>query len=182
MATRSKKAQFYVFWIAGTIIVAVLTALVLGYFLYFEPSNEVINNPYYQIKQVQGYSVVYPNPDLTPGEVATNDLDKICNKYYEELLVDAPQQVKEEAFRRYNMTYSSTSKDYVMDHKISLALGGSNSVNNIWPQPRKYPGYLEKDVVQRFLREQVCANKTSLADARRQITQDWFLIYLQISS
>ena len=140
----------------GIAIVALILAIIyfVNYpnFLNFSQpdyNSTVITSPYV-IKQIQGMNVTYPNESLTPGEVATDDLKMICDKYYSDLLVDVPKEIKVSIFSSYNV--SQNTKAYVVDHKISLALGGSNTAKNVWPQPRKYPGYLEKDVVQRYLR------------------------------
>ena len=167
----------------GIAIVALILAIIyfVSYtdFLYPQPdyNSTVITSPYV-IKQIQGMNVTYPNESLTPGEVATDDLKMICDKYYSDLLVDVPKEIKVSIFSSYNV--SQNTKAYVVDHKISLALGGSNTAKNVWPQPRKYPGYLEKDVVQRYLRERVCNHSMNLTEARNIITGDWYSVYLQI--
>ena len=67
------------------------------------------------------------------------------------------------------------------DHLISLQLGGApNSPDNLWFQyylPK--PGAREKDVVEGYLKRQVCSNKITLAEAQFEIVHNWLEIYNQ---
>jgi hypothetical protein len=61
-----------------------------------------------------------------------------------------------------------------VDHLISLELGGSNGIANLWPEttePR--PGYHEKDRFENYLHDQVCRGAISLSAAQRRIAEDW---------
>jgi hypothetical protein len=78
------------------------------------------------------------------------------------------------------MIKTYTPKEYEIDHFIPLALGGSNNIKNLWPQPITYPGYKEKDYLQLYLRDQVCNHGMNLTDARMKITGDWYSLYLKI--
>jgi hypothetical protein len=51
------------------------------------------------------------------------------------------------------------TKDYEEDHLISLELGGHpTSEKNLWPEAYKpKPGAREKDRVENFLHDEVCA-------------------------
>ena len=54
-----------------------------------------------------------------------------------------------------------------IDHLISLELGGSNDIKNLWPQPGSIPN--AKDVVENQLHKQVCAGQITLSQAQIQI-------------
>jgi hypothetical protein len=75
-----------------------------------------------------------------------------------------------------------TAEDYEEDHFISLELGGNaTDPRNLWPEPYyPSPGAREKDVVENYLRKQVCAGAMALEEAQRAITTDWYRVYLQI--
>lgn len=65
-----------------------------------------------------------------------------------------------------------------MDHLISLELGGSNSIKNLWPESAlPKPGFHEKDRVENYLHAQVCAGKTTVARAQRLIARSWVVVY-----
>jgi hypothetical protein len=68
-----------------------------------------------------------------------------------------------------------------VDHLISLELGGSNDIKNLWPEPYlPRPGARQKDVLENWLHKQVCSGKMPLSDAQRMIATDWYAPYLAI--
>ena len=70
-----------------------------------------------------------------------------------------------------------------VDHLIPLEVGGADYVRNLWAE--RYtptPGVHERDKVENFLHEQVCAGNISLPDAQREITTDWFAVYQRMNS
>ncbi len=68
--------------------------------------------------------------------------------------------------------------DYEEDHLISLELGGSpTSVNNLWPQP--WVNAHMKDAVENKLHKMVCTGKMTLAEAQKEISEDWYQAYLK---
>ena len=64
---------------------------------------------------------------------------------------------------------------YELDHLVSLELGGNpTSPQNLWPEPyAPTPGAHEKDKVENYLHQQVCAGSMTLAEAQRIISTDW---------
>jgi hypothetical protein len=66
-----------------------------------------------------------------------------------------------------------------LDHLISLEIGGSDDLSNIWPECS--PGYSgwtgasfrDKDKFENYLHRMVCAGSISLTDAQIQISTDW---------
>ena len=117
-------------------------------------------------------NIIYPNPNLTPGQIQTNDMNVICYHYYDQLLISVPQDIVDQVYKEYNIT-SYGPGEYEIDHWIPLALGGSNELSNLWPQPINFPGYREKDYVQLYLHDEICNHNMSLIDARNIITGDW---------
>jgi hypothetical protein len=99
---------------------------------------------------------------------------------YAKAVRNVPEDVKDEAYREYGVT-SHEPGQYEVDHLISLELGGSNDISNLWPEaanPR--PGYHEKDKVENYLHKQVCDGKMSLEEAQRLIAGDWLSVYEKI--
>lgn len=162
-------------------MVIVLITLILISLFFFRTSEPIIvktnfTSPLYTYKYA---NITYPDEILTPGEIGTNDLNVICYEYYEKLLVKVPDDITKKVYEEY-MIKTYTPKEYEIDHFIPLALGGSNNIKNLWPQPITYPGYKEKDYLQLYLRDQVCNHGMNLTDARMKITGDWYSLYLKI--
>ncbi len=120
-----------------------------------------------------------PDPDCTPGTVFPEVTgEEVCTKGYSASVRNVPESVKKQVYAEYGIT-SHFSGEYEVDHLISLELGGSNDIGNLWPEaaePR--PGFHEKDQVENFLHKQVCDGKITLDRARYQISHDWTAVRL----
>src|SRR6202047_21312 len=89
--------------------------------------------------------------------------------------------MKREVYREYGIT-SHGPGDYEVDHLISLELGGSNSIKNLWPQSyvtKPWNAHV-KDALENRLHAMVCAGKMSLKDAQMQISGDWIACYKRV--
>jgi hypothetical protein len=65
-----------------------------------------------------------------------------------------------------------------VDHLISLELGGSNVIRNLWPEPYAGKwGARTKDVLENRLHELVCEGRLVLASAQHQEARDWIAAY-----
>jgi hypothetical protein len=90
---------------------------------------------------------------------------------------NVPESVKDRVSAAYGVTTHSAAT-YEMDHLISLELGGSKSVENLFPEaasPR--PGFHEKDKLENRLHAEVCADEISLRSAQHQIRANWLKAY-----
>ena len=110
----------------------------------------------------------------TPGAVFPSATkDQICQRGYSTSVRDVPNEVKQQVYASYGIQERKPG-EYEVDHLVSLELGGSNDVANLWPEaaePR--PGFHEKDSVENYLHDQVCSGAMSLQDAQRQIATNW---------
>jgi len=66
-----------------------------------------------------------------------------------------------------------------VDHLISLELGGSNSLKNLWPQSYVTLPYNahKKDVLENKLHALVCSGAIDLKTAQHEIATDWIGAY-----
>ena len=66
-----------------------------------------------------------------------------------------------------------------LDHLVPLSLGGSNALENIWPQcdrpsvPFNNRAFKQKDIVENYLSSQVQSGAMGLRDAQVGIASDW---------
>lgn len=120
-----------------------------------------------------------PDSIKTPGVVLTTDTKKICVPGYSKTVRNVPLNVK-------NLAYSSYKQKRVarkcceVDHLISLELGGSNDIKNLWPQP--YPDAYSKDSVENWLHHMVCTNRISIDSAQKMIAKDWITLYIRMKN
>lgn len=115
----------------------------------------------------------------TPGAVNSSlSKDVLCSPSFSTKSVrNVPAQEKLQVYDEYGIT-SHQPGQYEVDHLVSLELGGSNDIANLWPEaaePR--PGFHEKDMVENYLHKQVCSGAMTLQDAQRQIASNWLQIY-----
>jgi hypothetical protein len=138
-----------------------------------------------------GPADIYPNRSISPGEADPDaTVDKVCTPGYSSEVRDVSQSTKNQVFelygipesKRYTIVDGHKKPNYEVDHIISLELGGSNSIKNLFPQPYEpRPGAYEKDLVENWLHRQVCSEHTmSLQEAQEAISSDWYKIYLKI--
>jgi len=115
-----------------------------------------------------------PNPKLTPGDVVEVSRAEICND--ERSLPEVSVAIKRQVFDRYGI--SPQSLGYNVDHLIPVALGGSNSIKNLWPQPLAGEwNYQMKNKLEGKMRKLVCAGTLSLEQAQKEISEDWVAAY-----
>jgi hypothetical protein len=132
-----------------------------------------------------GPASLYPNPTLTPGDAFPGVTAKeVCVSGYSSSVRAVSSDEKAAVYQRYGIPNEPGKHE--VDHFISLELGGSNMVTNLWPEPYVTPdapgqiGAHEKDKVENYLHDQVCKNAMSLQQAQEQIRTDWYAVYLKI--
>ena len=136
-----------------------------------------------------GPAELYPDAALTPG-FANPDItqanigETICNPAWSTKSVRPPSsyttRLKREQMQQLGLP--GGTGDYEEDHFISLELGGHpTDPRNLWPEPyNPKPGARQKDVVENYLHQQVCAGAMTLVQAQRAIASDWYKVYLEV--
>jgi hypothetical protein len=123
---------------------------------------------------------VLPDSDCTPGAVFPDiTKDQICTPGYSQSVRDVPDSEKKQVYADYRIA-THLAGEFEVDHLISLELGGSNDISNLWPEaaePR--PGFHEKDQVENYLHREVCMGQMSLKDAQSIIAHDWQSVILK---
>ena len=122
-----------------------------------------------------------PDPACTPGAIFPDATkDQICTPGYSSQVRDVSESLKEDVYAEYGIL-SHEPGQYEVDHQISLELGGSNDIANLWPEPAEpRPGFHEKDKVENYLHAQVCSGAMSLQEAQNLIAHNWLEVYEQM--
>jgi len=118
-----------------------------------------------------------PNPQMTPGDVLDVTTADICVPGYSSKVRNVPTSVKDQVYQEYGIA-SHKPGAYEVDHLISLELGGSNSIRNLWPE--SYTGNWNahiKDKLENKLHDDVCAGQVDLKTAQHEISTDWIAAY-----
>ncbi len=122
-----------------------------------------------------------PDSACTPGAIFTNaTAEQICTPGYSKNVRNVPDSVKEQVYAEYGIK-SRAPGQYEVDHLISLELGGSNDIANLWPEPAEpRPGFHEKDKVENYMHDQVCSGAVALQQAQVEIATNWLAIYQRL--
>jgi hypothetical protein len=128
------------------------------------------------------YFPTVPNSAFTPGDInpaATKEV--ICVKGYtsEEGVRHVTEAIKKKVFQEYNLT--GKEQHFEIDHLISLELGGSNDIKNLWPESydTKPVNAHTKDALEDRLHSLVCKGQIDLATAQHDIAIDWEGAYVK---
>lgn len=124
-----------------------------------------------------------PDATCTPGDVlASATKAAICTPGYARSVRNVPQSVKTQVYTEYGITRHAPGQ-YEVDHLVSLQLGGSNAVANLWPEAASpKPGFHEKDQVENYLHDQICSGAISLQEAQTEIATNWLDVYHRMST
>jgi hypothetical protein len=117
---------------------------------------------------------IAPNSSLTPGDILTTDVKKICAPGYSKSVRAVPASEKHQVYQMYRITRHK-AREFEVDHLISLELGGSNSIRNLWPQSYSTQPYNAqvKDKLENRLHKLVCSGQLNIRTAQVEIAKDW---------
>ena len=119
-----------------------------------------------------------PDSACTPGAIFPSATKaQICQSGYAGSVRNVPESEKNQAYAEYSIA-SHTPGQYEVDHLVSLELGGSNDIANLWPElASPTPGFHQKDQVENYLHDQVCSGTILLAAAQQEIATNWLAVY-----
>lgn len=117
---------------------------------------------------------IVPDTSRTSGATLDVTAADICVPGYSKKVRNVPTAIKRQIYASYGILTHKPG-DYEVDHLISLELGGSNSVKNLWPQSyRTHPWNARvKDALENELHRRVCAGTLDLATAQKVIASNW---------
>lgn len=123
-----------------------------------------------------------PDSACTPGAIiSTATKEAICVSGYARSVRNVPESEKAQAYQEYGIAHHTTGQ-FEADHLISLELGGSNDIANLWPElASPTPGFHQKDQVENYLHDQVCKAAIPLQQAQTEIATNWLAVYNQMS-
>jgi hypothetical protein len=121
-----------------------------------------------------------PDPVLTPGAIMTSDVAAVCTPGYAKSSRHVAGKVKARVYAEYGIA-SHQPGEYEIDHLISLELGGSNDIKNLWPesyQTEPWNAHV-KDKLEDRLHHLVCTGQMRIEEAQQAIASDWVAAYLR---
>lgn len=98
-----------------------------------------------------------------------------------ETIRNVPESEKHAVEVEYGLAPRAYGHTLEIDHIVSLELGGSNDIANLFPERASpAPGYRVKDRLENRLHALVCAGRISLRSAQRQIAANWIRLYAKV--
>ncbi len=120
---------------------------------------------------------VLQDSSCTPGAVLSTSTAIICKSGYSATVRDVSTATRQKVFKEYGISWSVHS-NYEVDHLISLEIGGSNDISNLWPESMKITdGSLVKDKLENYLHTQICSGKMTIQEAQKEISSNWLYYY-----
>ena len=117
-----------------------------------------------------------PNRALTPGAALAVGTARICVRGYASSVRDVPESEKDAVYARYGIPHVAYRHE--VDHLVSLELGGSNVISNLWPEPYAGRwGARTKDVLEDRLHDLVCSGTIGLRHAQHLEARNWVAAY-----
>ena len=121
-------------------------------------------------------AVDQPRSSLTPGVALHVGTAAICRPVYASSVRNVPSSESDAVYGRYGVTHVPYAHE--VDHLISLEIGGSNAIRNLWPEPYAGRwGARTKDVLENRLHDLVCSGRLRLAAAQRMEARNWVAAY-----
>jgi len=125
-------------------------------------------------------SPILPNEVMTPGVADPRGTrENICLSGYAGSVRNVSSRTKQQAFDLYHL--DRTKDKYEIDHLISLELGGSNDIKNLWPQSfttKPWNAHV-KDKLENRLHREICDGIITVQEAQIAIADDWIKTYCE---
>jgi len=125
-----------------------------------------------------------PDPKLTPGYVWTESSEKVCGPGYTQTTTDIPAKLRYRVLLNYGLGgfdragICAGPNGCAIDRLISVELGGSDDIRNLWPLPNDGPwNAADKRRLTTLLHARVCAGLLPLAEAQAMLANGWIAAY-----
>lgn len=122
--------------------------------------------------------LLLPLHQFTPGATFHVTSQEVCIPGYSKKVRDVTEEERHQVFIEYGIAHPK-SRQFEVDHLISLELGGSNKIQNLWPEPlNTHPWNAHvKDKLENKLHSLVCGQQLSLRHAQNDIASNWIKTY-----
>jgi hypothetical protein len=128
-------------------------------------------------QSIEYQAFALPRRTLTPGAVLPVAVNELCGTRAVDNDPPVNPTLQQAVFKEYGLPNSSRIA-YALDYLITPALGGSDDIKNLWPQPSSSTWNARvKDQLEDHLHELVCQGKVQLTTAQNEIATDWISAY-----
>jgi hypothetical protein len=123
---------------------------------------------------------VLPDRQCSPGAYSSGlSTAVLCSSGFRTSAIrNVPESEKHTVEVEYGLVPRAYGRSLEIDHIVSLELGGSNDLANLYPE--RAPGYRAKDKLENRLHQMVCDGRITLRQAQAQIASDWVALYRRV--
>jgi hypothetical protein len=123
---------------------------------------------------------VRPDRRCSPGAIYSKLTTQVlCGVgFHTSSIRNVPDSEKHQVEIEYGLAPKGYGSTLEIDHIVSLELGGSNDIANLYPE--KAPGFHAKDKLENKLHDLVCSGSMSLRAAQRGIASNWMTLYKRV--
>ncbi|HVU76749.1 MAG TPA: hypothetical protein VHC67_04140 [Gaiellaceae bacterium] len=126
---------------------------------------------------------VLPDHQCSPGAYYSK-LTKavLCSSSFRTGTVgNVPNSEKHQVETEYGMPAKPYGRAIEIDRVVSLGIGGSNDISNLYPEPGSgAANYHAKDRLENKLHDMVCAGEITLSAAQHGIAKNWETLYAKV--
>jgi hypothetical protein len=122
----------------------------------------------------------WPSSALTPGSIQETRPSQFCQSGWAAAHRNVTSAQYRQVYAAYGIPYPQPTGTFELDHLIPLELGGANSNDNLWPEPRDTDwgwGFHQKDYLENYLHQLVCGGQLDAGTATFSVATDWFQTY-----
>lgn len=118
-----------------------------------------------------------PDDSRTPGVVGGTSFADVCGKVdgltYSKRHRKTTAKMKRDVYAAYNV--NRAERDFEVDHRVPLCVGGADVQKNLWPQRGWiHPSFHDKDRLEVFVCRAVCrTRKMTLEEGQAIFLGDW---------
>src|SRR5215472_10738848 len=126
---------------------------------------------------------VLPDRTCSPGATYSGLTKRVlCSaRFHTSSVRNVPDSEKHRVEIEYGMVPRAYGRTIEIDHIVSLELGGSNDIANLFPEPGSgAASYHAKDRLENRLHRLVCAGTISLRAAQLGIARNWTALYKRV--
>ena len=116
---------------------------------------------------------------LTPGDAKPVAFADMCPAKDNDKDPPVSEATVRSVFKEYGISTRSGQKSFQVDYLINPQLGGTNHIQNLWPQPYEATIWNArvKDALEDRLHMMVCNREIDISEAQRAIATDWIGTY-----
>jgi len=142
------------------------------------PDLSGIQLPDFVMPVIRG-GVSLPNRQLTPGAVSAINANAVCDMQVHTSVPHLSPALTAEIYAEYGESSPAAQAKHIIDWLVPYSLGGAGVQANLWPAAVNGTGFYQKVQTDDIMRQMVCRNLLTLAQAQHALETNWYTAWLR---